>query len=185
MRFPVYPEEHRKLARFKLRIRYPLLTIFVVGIIMFVIGADTANEALLIAGSLAGACGFLFFATFNAKDSLIWAEIGADGIRILDDKGQAFRSIEYRYVRSIETRKVKLTLSSSESKKGYAPLSGVEVQLIIIYTNGAYSIDDLDRWQLGKNGAEFYYCDELFHHHSCIAFVYDVKAWELLNDMII
>ena len=140
----------------------------------------------MVAGFLTTAiAGSLFFLTFRATDALIAVEIGDDRISLTDEKGRAFRSTEYKYIRCTEVRSLQITGSSSDSgSKSYGsldfPSGGIDVRLIMVYFNGASCFEDLHLRRLTKK-YDLYWCDKIFYHHSCIAFVYSDEAWGLLN----
>jgi len=186
MKFPVYPEKFRKIARFKLKIRCWLLLLLVIGILMFFAYDKFGSEALLVAGFLTAAiAGSLFFITFNANDALIEVEIGDDRISLLDKNGKAFRSTEYRYIRSTEVRSLQITGSPSDNgSKSYGildfPGGGIDVKLIMVYFDGAGCFEDLHLRRLSKKN-DVYWCDKIFYHYSCIAYEYSDEAWKFLN----
>ena len=181
MRLPVYPEKFRKIAQFKLKIRYWLLLLHVIGILMFCAGVQHSIEALLVAGALTAAAGSLFLITFNAKDALISVEISDDGISLLDEKGIAFRCTEYRYIRSVEIRSLQITeITSENGKYSDFPGGGIDVKLIMVYFDGASCFEELHLRVLSKK-FDLYWCDKIFYHHNCIAFMYNDDAWNLLN----
>ena len=186
MTFPVYPEKFRKTARFKLKSRCWLLLLLMIGITMFLAYAQFGGTSLMVAGFLTTAiAGSLFFLTFRATDALIAVEIGDDRISLTDEKGRAFRSTEYKYIRCTEVRSLQITGSSSDSgSKSYGsldfPSGGIDVRLIMVYFNGASCFEDLHLRRLTKK-YDLYWCDKIFYHHSCIAFVYSDEAWGLLN----
>lgn len=182
MKFPVYPEKHRKLARFLLRARYPLLLLMTIGVLLFCFGDAYNQDYIMVSGAVIGAFGFLFFGTFHAGDALEYVEIDENGIHVSDRNGTRFRSTEHRYVRGIEIRSFQITeISSVNSKKMYPPTKGVEEQFIMVYVDGAHCFDDLGLHPLNRSGIPLYWCDEALGLRSCIAFVYSDAAWELLQ----
>ena len=179
---PAYPEKFRKRAMRILKIRYWLLALLFTGVLLFGIGFSGDIGGLMVAGALIGAAGFCFFATLSAKNILISVNIADDGIHVCDNKGIAYRSAEYRYVRGIEIRELLLTEIAHEGNGKYGgPSHGTDAKLIIIYVDGASCFTDLKLADIGKKDKELYWHDELMHHHSCIALAYSDEAWGLLN----
>ena len=188
MRFPVYPEWHRRFHGFILKIRYYLLTLFPIGIALFCLGFEEPhNLFLILSGTVLGLAGALFFATFHAHDAMIWVEIKPDGIHVSDANRDVFRTAEYCCVRNAEIRTMQVTRFAHNNYTSYRtvlPDRGVAVQLIMVYINGALCFDDLKLKRLKSKGPDLYWCDEIFNHHNCFAFVYDEAAWNLLNEQI-
>lgn len=157
--------------------------LLVVGPMLLIIGteADPQSDALILAGALLWASGGMFFTTFHVPNAMAWVQIKEDGVYILDGKGQAYRSVEYRHILNVETRMFQVTeISSEQSKNRYPPTSGIAIKAIMIYINGVRCFDDLKLRQLGKKGEELYWCDQIFRHNNCFAFVYDEGAWNQL-----
>lgn len=182
--FPVYPEKLRKYARFMLRIRYYLLASLFLGPVLLALGIESQPQhpSLIFAGLFLLFPGCLFFSSIHAGNALIQVDIQDDGIHILDEKGKSFRSTEYRYIRHMEIQTFQVTeISSEQTKQNYPPLSGLEETFILLYLNNAMCFEDLGLRQLRKRGQPLYWCDRLFHHHNCIAFVCNEEAWRLLQ----
>lgn len=184
MRFPVYPEPYRKGSLFVLKIRWYLLASFIIGWALFWITLEMEpdNYTLIVIALFLGIAGLFFFATFNAPDELILAEIREDGIHILDHKGDPYRSVEYRYVRNVEVRTLYITqISSVNAKPDYGSSPSIKATVIMAYINNAFCFEDLNLEQLRWKGENAYWCDKIFHHYNCFAFVYNEEAWNLLQ----
>ena len=186
MQFPVYPEWHRRFHGFILKIRYYLLALLPIGIALFCLGfEEPQNDFLILAGIMLGVIGAQFFDTFHSHDAMIGIEIKSNGIHISDAKGDVFRTSDYRHVRNIEIRTVQVTRfahGNYTSPHAVLPDHGIVVQLIMVYINGAFCFDDLKLEALKSKDPNLYWCDEIFHHQNCFAFVYDETAWKLLNE---
>ena len=117
--FPVYPEKLRKYARFMLRIRHLLLSLLILGPVLLALGikAQPQRASLICAGLFLLLPGCLFFPSIQACNALIQVEIREDGVHILDEKNNSFRSTEYRYIRNMEIQTFQVTEISSEDAK--------------------------------------------------------------------
>ena len=183
--FPVYPEKFRRFAHFVLKIRYYLLAVFLAGIIVFFAGWQTGSDGLLIAGVLIGTFGTMFFGTLHVGDALVSVEISEGGICRVDAKGQRYQNSEYRYLRKAEVRSFQITnisyRAANHATRMFPPAKGAEEKFILVYTDDAFSFDDLKLDQIGKNGTELYWCDKVLQCRNCFVFVYSDEAWKLLN----
>lgn len=182
MRCYVYPEKYREFAMSILKLRYLLLVCFVIGPVLFCMADVVNNDGLLALGAILFVVGCGFFATFSVQDTLAMIKIDETGIHKLDSKGKPYRGSEYQYVRNMEVRAVCITeISSENTKRSYSPVGGNNVKLILVYVDGVNCFDDLQLENVGSKDHPTYYCDRLLHHHSCFAFEYNEKAWELLQ----
>ena len=187
--YPIYPEIHRKWgerARKAGKIFGLLGT--VAGVIMLV-GVIIWGEGLFLLGFvLSFVFSGLWLSCMGAKNTYVWVKIDEDAIRIVDEAGQVLRSSEYRYVRHMEIRELRLSLDPQETGHSSYDVYRADpaVKLIMVYIDGAYCFEDLKLAELRACFSKeiSYWCDKVLFHHNCIAFAYDEEAWRLLQGYV-
>ena len=183
MRFPIYPDIYRKLARITLKTRKPVAVLSFISVLILILGGILDHNDLVIAGIVFS---FIFagllVVTIGGHNVLFFAEIGEDMLRIVDEKGNVLRSTEYRHIRHMEVRIIALSLVARErSDLDRVSYQGWEGKMIMVYIDTANCFEDLTLYEIRGFKGVFYPCDELMFHPNCIALAYDERAWELLQ----
>lgn len=183
MRFPVFPEVHRKMAGATLRCRKPMIFLSILGVLTFLLGSILDHEGVLIAGIISSFIFiYLLILTITAGNAMMWVEFEENALRLVDKKGDVLRSTEYKYIRHMEVRMIGLSLEPrARNHLDRFTYRAWEGKMILAYVNSAECFKDLKLYEVDGYKRPFYSCDEITFHPNCIAFAYDEKAWELLQ----